>query len=735
MISTKQLKLKIGGMHCASCVSSINKTLTKQEGVTESRINLALNSAHIDYNPSVVDNNRIISIIKELGYEATESDSDLFETNEKAIVNYGIRLRISFLFTLPIVFLSLWSMLNDSFLFSYQTDGIMQALFASLVMVFGGKEILLDAIKQTRHFRANMNSLIAMGTVTAYSFSIYLLYLSFNTGVNNSLFFESAAMIITLILLGKYLETISKGKAGQAIKSLMMLRPITATAIINGVEIEMDSASIKKDMIILVKPGEKIPADGKIIEGQPNIDESMLTGESLPVEKKTGDEIFGGSLNGNFSFKFQTTKEQNQSFLASIIKLVTEAQAKSAPVQKLADRVSSVFVPIVLLIAIATFIGWYFFDPTNPMLIKSVISVLIIACPCALGLATPTAILTGSARAAREGIIIKGGDVMEAISKLNLMLMDKTGTLTYGQLEVMDIKIYGQFSQRNLIRMVGSAESQSEHPIAKAIVTHMKFNQIDKTVVRNVTALPGFGLKAECENRQLLVGNKSMMEKEKVSFGQSLNDAAKEMEKGRTVIFAAIDSIIIGIISLADKLRPEAFEVVKELKKYMEKVTMLSGDNYQTASGIAKTLALTDFEAEIKPDQKKFIVESYSKSGFKVGMVGDGINDAPALAMADVGIAIGSGTDIAIESADVVLVKSDLKSLTKMITSAKNSLKVIKQNLFWAFIYNILAIPLAAGLFYPTFGWSLTPIVAAGAMSVSSLFVVLNSIRLSKMSM
>lgn len=704
----------------------------KLAGVDDCSVNLAMASATVNYQVGSTTPESIITHIKKLGYSAETGSPDILTSNKKDLALAGRNAFTSFLITAPLVVLAMLPMITGQLIFSTVTDGVLQLFFAAFVLFAAGKTIVGDAWKQTLRFKANMNSLIAMGSMTAFFWSAYALVVNVRNEGSEPYYFESVGMIISLILLGRYFEARSKGKAGEAIKSLLQLRPNNTTAVINGVEIEIDANSVRPEMHLLVRPGERVPADGEIVEGAPVVDESLLTGESVPVEKGVGHFVIGGSLNGNVPFEMKVSNAPDKSFLASVIRMVSDAQSKKAPVQNLADRVAAVFVPIVIGLAFLTFVGWYIFDPTSPMLIKSVISVLIIACPCALGLATPTAILAGTGRAAREGIIIRGGDILEKITKIDTVIFDKTGTLTHGELAVVHVETFGQYSERNMIRMIGSAENKSEHPVAKAITRYMKMQQITPGVVKNIKARPGFGLLAEFDGRPLLIGNRALMESESVSFGQARKAGELEMAKGHTVIFASVDQQVVGLITLADKLRAESAGVIAELKKQSMTVTMISGDNRKTAAGVARSIGLEKFEAEIRPEQKKFIVESFSKSGFHVAMVGDGINDAPALAMADVGIAIGSGTDVAMESADVVLVRADLNNLLKMFSVARFSLKIIKQNLFWAFFYNIVALPLAAGLFYPIFGWSLSPIIAAAAMSFSSVFVVSNSLRLNR---
>ena len=716
-------------MHCAGCAANIEKGMAGVDGVEECRVNFALHSSVVVFDSDKVSEKQIIDKIKELGYQAEVGTPDILVANLKEVVNARQKFMLSLLLSIPILIFHFWHQFLDGHLISPLWDSIIPAVFATIVLFISGSQIISDAFKQALHFRANMNTLIGMGTLTAYCWSLAALYKNIIENGQEDIFFESVGMIITLILLGRYIEAKSKGKAGEAIQALIKLKPSKTTAVINLVEIEIETAAVKKGMILIVRPGEKIPTDGEIIEGMPVIDESMLTGESLPVEKNKKDMVFGGSINGNVPFRMKVTSTSDESLLAHIIKLVTDAQSKKAPVQSLADKVAGVFVPIVIVLAAITFIVWNIFDPESPMMIRSVISVLIIACPCALGLATPTAILAGTGRAAREGIIIRGGDILEKITKITAVIFDKTGTLTHGELEVVNVLVTGKISERKLTQLAGSAEIQSEHPIGRAIVRHMKQNEVEPAVIKNVEAFPGFGLTGEFNMNILIIGNLQFMEQKKILFGQSVIKAEQEMKKGRTAVFIAVNGHVEGIISVSDRLRSEAKDVIQTLKKTMH-VGMISGDNRQTAEGIARSAGLEHFEAEIKPEQKEVIIDSFRRAGYVTAMVGDGINDAPALAAADVGISIGSGTDVAIESSDVVLIRSNLNSIIDMFAISKATMKVIKRNLFWAFFYNIAAIPIAAGVFYPWFGISFSPAVAAAAMAMSSIMVVTNSIRL-----
>jgi len=728
-----EITLRIDGMHCASCTGSIETGVGKLSGVKNCRVNLATHSATISFDNTGTSEKAIIVKIKELGYGARIGTPDILASNRLEVAGAKRNFLVSLVLTLPLMILTISTMIRGETLFAVGVEGLIQAALAAVVLFYAGRSVFVDAFTQTRHLRANMNSLIALGTLTAFGWSVYALTHFLTSGTGEHLYFESSAMIIMLILLGRFFEARAKGKAGEAIEALLKLQPSKTLAVINGIEVEIDVSSVRPGMTLLVRPGERIPADGKVIDGSPIVDESILTGESVPVEKSAGHEVIGGALNGNISFRMEVTHSSEESFLASIIRLVSEAQTQKAPVQKIADRVASVFVPIVIAVAAVTFGAWYVFDSSSPMLIRSVISVLIIACPCALGLATPTAILAGTGRAARDGIIIRGADILENLTRVDTVLFDKTGTLTYGKLDVLHVKTFGDITEHRLLRLVGAIESHSEHPVGEAIVKYTRHNQIELASVRNVETLPGLGLKGDVGGRLLVAGNPSLMAKEEIDLSEAKALGDQEMQKGQTVIYVALDGQVKGLVVLADRIRSEATETVARLKTIMSKVSMISGDNRKTAAGVAQLVGLDDFEAEILPQQKKYMVESYRKSGFNVVMVGDGINDAPALAMANIGVAIGSGTDIAIESADVVLVRPELTSLPKMFELSRVTMKIIRQNLFWAFFYNIIAIPIAAGLFYPLMGLTLSPVIAAAAMAFSSVFVVSNSLRLTRL--
>jgi Cu+-exporting ATPase len=733
MTKPGQLDLQIQGIHCAGCVATIERGLKKLPGVKECAVNLLTSSATVAYEPKTTSADTIIETIGKLGYGATQGTADPLATVEEETKKAKQDFLFALLLTVPVVVLAMLPMLFTSIVIPPMWDGTLQLIGTFFVLFVAGRSILADAWNQTRHFQANMNSLIALGSLAAFGWSLYQFIVSFgHTSHQTHYYFESAAVIITLILLGRYIEARTKQGAGKAVKELLALRPPTATAIINGVEVSIDSATLKPGMLVLVKAGERIPADGVITDGYTALDESMVTGESLPVEKRIEDNVIGGSVNGNFPFTLKVSTEPSGSFLAHVIRLVTEAQTGRPDIQRLADRVAGIFVPVVLGIAIVTGILWYVFAPESEKLVSSVIAVLIIACPCALGLATPTAILAGSSRAAKEGIIYRGGDVIERLTTVDTIVFDKTGTLTRGEFDVKEVHTYNGIDENTLLSLAAGIESKSEHHLGSAIVQAAKLRGIIPAEVQRVETIPGRGVLAKVGKDTIRIGNRAFLEEAGIGVAESRLDCATDLEKARTVVFISRNEKLCGIISFADRVRTESAEIVKWFNSRMQRVMLVSGDSYKTVQGVADAIGIKHISYEVKPDGKKTIVETLERSGMKVAMVGDGINDAPALAAATVGIAVGGGTDIAKESADLLLAGSDLQLVRRAFELASLTVKTIKQNLFWAFAYNVLAIPLAAGLFYPLFGWTLSPMIAAGAMAFSSMFVVLNSARLAK---
>ncbi|MBN2227548.1 MAG: cadmium-translocating P-type ATPase [candidate division Zixibacteria bacterium] len=735
MEQAQELHLKIRGMHCAGCAIGIEKGLAKLDGIKRVQVNFATETARIDFEPDRLDSRRIVDTIAEIGYQAESSDRpSRDEPDEQEWAQK--RLAKALAFTVPIIILSMINMAAGRVVIPLWLQGMILLVLTAPVLFGCGREILVDAWRGARQVRANMNTLIAIGSLTAFLYSVYVLsYVLFMKHLDEPHFyFETTAMIITLILLGRYLENRAKTRARDSIGALLRLRPEYATVMVDGIEQKVATSELTPGMVVAVKPGERIAADGIITVGTPSIDESMLTGESVPVDHTVGERVIGGSINGNTAFRFEVTGSGADTFLSGIIKMVSEAQDRKAPVQRLADTVAGVFVPIVLILAVVTFAVWFLVDRSSPLLLTAPVAVLIVACPCALGLATPTAVLAGTGRAARRGIYIRGGDILERMVHANHVVFDKTGTLTRGSFEVVAVMTSDadRIDDDKLLQLAGSIERGSQHPLADAIVRKAERKGLELLPVKDLTEFPGFGLRGEVQDRVVLVGNIETMEKEHIEIAGLRVAAEEEMNKGRTVVFVAAEGRGYGFLGLSDQIKEEAPGVIKRLQAQHREVVVLTGDNYRTAAGVAAQLGVGRFEAGVKPDQKAIMVEAFRRAGNTVMMVGDGINDAPALAAADIGVALGNGTDVAIESADVILVRDDLESLLEAFAVAKLTYGTIKQNLFWAFFYNILAIPLAAGVFYPVLGWSLSPVVAAGAMAFSSVLVVSNSIRLLK---
>ncbi len=728
MTDKNHLELRISGMHCASCAAAIEKGLARMEGISRCQVNYATGTAAVEYHREHLDEPRIISRIEELGYSAHSHSAGLDPLEYEAPAARKAFL-VSLILTLPVMIFSMWGPTQGVGL---KIRGTALALLTLPVLFFAGREIFSDAWKQTRRFSSNMNSLIALGSLAAYIYSLSMVLAVWGGWLHHEphFYFETAAMIVMLILLGRYLESRAKDKARDSIGALLRLRPEKAIRVIDGREEEISVAEVEKGMILAVRPGDKIPADGEIVEGSSAVNEAMITGESLPVAKKPGDNIIGGSVNGQGALKFRVTGAGEETFLAGIIRLVSQAQNRKAPVQKLADKIAGVFVPIILGLAVLTFIIWLVFDRHSSMLFTAPVAVLIIACPCALGLATPTAILAGTGKAARKGIFIRGGDILETADKASHILFDKTGTLTQGKFEVIAVRTAESVPTEKLLALAGSVEAGSSHPLALAIVEKARSEGIDFLQVQDLVENPGSGVMANIGGARILVGNLAEMESSGIDFGPLAAAAREEMSRGKTVVFAAADKQPLGYFALADQIRPEVPEVITALAQSGRELVMITGDNYETARGVAENLGLTKFEADIKPDKKALVVETFRRAGNIVMMVGDGINDAPALAAANVGVALGSGTDVAMESADIILVRSDMNALKEALDISRATYRTIKQNLFWAFFYNMLAVPLAAGILYPVFGWSLSPMIAAAAMACSSLFVVTNSLRL-----
>ncbi|MCQ1529706.1 heavy metal translocating P-type ATPase [Lutispora saccharofermentans] len=742
---TKAIAVPISGMTCAACAKAIERAVSKLEGVESVSVNFATEKANIKYNPKATRLSEIKQAISKAGYKALEIESSNKVDEDKARKEKEIKVLwtkfiVSAIFTTPLLFYAMAHMipgLNKSL--PAFLDPMHDPLAFALVQIILVTPVIIAGYRfYTVGFRAiirrspNMDSLIAMGTSAAVIYSLYStyrIYMGDHDSVMN-LYFESAGVIITLILLGKSLEAVSKGKTSEAIKKLMGLAPKTAIVIQDGREIELPIEEVEVGDVILVKPGAKIPVDGEVVEGYTSIDESMLTGESIPVEKHVGDKVIGASINKNGSIKFKVTKVGGDTALAQIIKLVEDAQGSKAPIAQMADIVSGYFVPIVFAIAIIASVAWYLSGESTVFSLTIFISVLVIACPCALGLATPTAIMVGTGKGAEYGILIKGGEALEAAHKINTIVFDKTGTITEGNPEVTDVIASGEIGRNKLLQIAASAEKGSEHPLGEAIVKGAEKENLEMLKVDKFAAIPGHGIEVQIEGSDILLGNRKLMDDRNIGLKHLEGESDRLASEGKTPMYIAVDNKLAGIIAVADVVKDSSAKAIKRLHDMGIEVAMITGDNRRTAEAIARQVGIDMVLAEVLPQDKADEVKKLQAENKKVAMVGDGINDAPALAQADIGIAIGSGTDVAMESADIVLMRSDLMDVPAAIQLSKSTIRNIKQNLFWAFGYNTAGIPLAAGLLHLFGGPLLNPVFAAAAMSLSSVSVLTNALRL-----
>ncbi|PRX40711.1 Cu+-exporting ATPase [Planifilum fimeticola] len=721
-VVTEKAELDIRGMTCAACARRIEKGLARLEGVIRADVNLATERGTVEYYPAALDVAEIVKKVKDLGYDASPR-KDRANLREAEIRVQKRRFLIAAFLSAPL----LWSMLHMGGPLSVLVpdllmNGYVQWLLATPVQFYAGWPFYRGAYKNLKNGSANMDVLVALGTSAAYFYSLYLLL----TG-GDAFYFETSAIIITLILLGKLLEAVAKGRTSEAIQKLMGLRAKTAVVIRNGREREIPVEEVEKGDLIRVRPGEKIPVDGVVVEGRSAVDESMLTGESIPVDKQPGDEVIGATINKHGTLTFRATKVGKETALAQIIRVVEEAQGAKAPIQRLADRISGVFVPVVVLIAIGTFLLWYLaLDPGNiERAILNLTAVLVIACPCALGLATPTSIMVGTGKGAEGGILFKGGQYVENAHRIDTVVLDKTGTITKGEPEVTDVRPFGDRTEEELLRLAASAEKPSEHPLAQAIVRGARARGIEPSAAEGFQAVPGKGIEASVDGRKVLIGTRKWMEENGVDTAPAEAVMETFEEQGKTVMLVAADGKPAGWIAVADTVKPTSAEAIRELKQMGLQVWMLTGDNERTARAIARQAGIEHIRAEVMPGDKAEEVKRLQAEGRRVAMVGDGINDAPALAVADIGMAIGTGTDVAIETADVTLMRGDLRAIPAAIRLSRLTMRNIKQNLFWAFFYNAVGIPVAAAGY-------LAPWLAAAAMAFSSVSVVSNSLRLKR---
>jgi len=721
-------------MHCASCAQLIERRLKKTPGVIKASVNYGTERAHIVFEPAQANLSNLLASVKAAGYGAVEylddAASQIKEEQKKATELQVVRKKflLSLALALPIVLLSMGMKIIPS-IENIPYRQWFQLLFALPIQFWAGWQFYQGFWSSLKIRTANMDSLIAIGTSASFLYSILVLL----NIVPGEVYFETGAILISFVLLGKWLEARAKGKTGEAIKALMGLAPKTALVIRDGHEIETPLGQVRVGDSIRVKPGEKVPTDGSVTDGKSSVDESMVTGESIPVEKNTGDTVIGGTINKHGSFVFQATKVGSETLLSGIIRLVGEAQASKAPIQRFADRVSAVFVPTVIGIAVLTFLIWFLIagQPFVPSLLAFV-AVLVIACPCALGLATPTAIITGTGVGASQGILIKGGEALEAARKIDVVIFDKTGTLTTGKPVVTDIGSMDGVSEVEIMKYAAALEKRSEHPLAEAIMASVKQSGVVVSDITQFESVPGHGVKGKIGTESILLGNRQLFQSEGVDFSAATAAMQNLEQSGKTVMLVGRDGKLYGWIAVADTVKSSTSETLQRLKNKGIEVIMLTGDNRRTAEAMARQLGITRVLAEILPQEKANEVKKFQATGKKVAFVGDGVNDAPALAQADLGIAIGSGTDVAMETGQIVLVKNDLMDVVRAIELSRATYRKIVQNLFWALAYNVAGIPLAAGVFYPLFGWQLRPEIAGAAMALSSVSVVTNSLLLRK---
>ncbi|MBU0585982.1 heavy metal translocating P-type ATPase [Candidatus Micrarchaeota archaeon] len=719
----KKTELVISGMHCASCAANISKNLSKTDGIVKANVNYATARANVEYDEEGISNEQIIGKIKMLGYSAQSDISyvDEQKIREKEKQNLENKLVFSMIFAVPAMVLGMFIME-----FPYRLEILF--FLATPVQFIVGWTFYKGAIDAAKNKTANMDTLIAIGTSTAYFYSVAALL-----GFVSEQYFEVSTMLIALVILGKYLEAIAKGRASEAIKKLLDLSPKKARVLKNGKEIMINAAHILVGDLIVVKPGEKVPTDGIVMRGNSSVDESMLTGESIPIEKNKGDNVFGATINGHGVLYIKAERIGAETTLAQIVKLVEEAQGSKASIQRYADSISAVFVPIVVGIAACAFIWWYFvFHSAFSFALVVSVSVLVIACPCALGLATPTAIMVGSGMGAKIGVLFKNAEAIERMDKIDTVVFDKTGTITKGKPIVTDIIAFeNSIDEQKIIAVAASLEKNSEHPLADAIVAEAYVKKLNFFPVKKFKAFPGLGVRGLVNGKDIVLGNMKLMGQWKIKLDVEMKKKIKGFaQEGKTAMVLAEQTKVMGIVAVADVLKNEAETAVNELKGLGLNIWLISGDNKGVAEAIAKKAGIENIIANVLPQDKATEIKKLQGRGMKIAMVGDGINDAPALAQADLGITMGSGSDVAIESGQVVLMRSDIMDVVRAVKLGRATVGKIRQGFFWALFYNIIGIPIAAGVLYPFTGWLLSPVIAGGAMAFSSVSVVLNAISL-----
>lgn len=745
---SEKVVLPVQGMTCASCVNRVEKALKSLRGVVQAGVNFATGRASIEYLPGEVSLRDLKKAVQDAGYQVlevrtgdtTQQEEDIIEkeklVREAELSGLKMRFISGAILLVPILLFMFGASLLEKWVgLSHRMNFFIQFLLATPVQFWCGRQFYTGFWKALKQKTSDMNTLIAVGTSAAYVYSLivtFVPHLIMVRGLKMDVYFDTSSAIIVLVLLGRFLEARAKGRTSEAIKKLIGLQPKTAKVIRNGMEMDIPIDEVTPGDMVVVRPGEKIPVDGVVKEGYSSVDESMVTGESIPIEKKAGDRVIGATINKTGTFKFETTRVGRDTVLSQIVRLVQEAQGSKPPIARMVDVIASYFVPIVILIAIVTFIIWSLWGP-HPAItyaFLNFIAVLIIACPCALGLATPTSIMVGTGKGAENGVLIRGAEALETAHQLNTIVLDKTGTLTRGEPSVTDVIASEGFTKQDILLLAASAEKGSEHPLGEAIVKKAKEEKLILFDPKRFQAIAGHGIEATIDSREVLLGNLRLMEERNVGLNGLLGKAEELSSQGKTPMFISVDGQAAGLISVADTLKENSKEAVETLHKMGIEVIMITGDNWRTAEAIAKQIGIDRTLSEILPEGKADEVKKLQARGRKVGMVGDGINDAPALAQADVGIAIGTGTDVAMEASDITLIGGDLRGVVSAIALSKATIRNIKQNLFWAFAYNTILIPVAAGVLFPFFGILLHPIFAAGAMAFSSVTVVSNALRL-----
>ena len=738
-----KIVLNIEGMHCAACSAAVEKSVGKLKGIESVSVNLTAGNALIYFDEALIGTDEMIEAVNNAGFKGSlpenKERAQIKQKAEKDTLNAKRRLVFSVLFALPLFYVSMGHMFGAPLpelidpAFNPSAYALTQLVFCVPVLI-SGFEIFKNAIKAAFHKNVNMDTLVSMGSAVSFAYSIYSLIKIINgdSSYIHQLYFESAGLILTFILIGRYLESFSKKKTNSAVEKLLDLSPDTATVIVNGKEKEISSSTLKVGDIVAVKSGMTIPVDGKIISGHCIADESMLTGESMPVEKNVGNDVFGGTLNNNGYIQFEVTADISSSVPAKIAEYVSLAQTTKAPIANLANRIASVFVPAVIVIAAAAALIWLLAGESPSFAIKIFVCVLVIACPCSLGLATPTALTVSMGSSASKGLLIKNGEALERLSQIDTVIFDKTGTITSGKPVVSDFRCFNGFSENEALTLIASAEIKSGHPLALAVLQYCEENNVAIKECSEFNSLTGMGLECVVDGKKIICGNAKLLSKNGVDMYMASEFSEKVSSIGETAVFMAVNGVLAAAAAVSDSIKEGTSEILNSIKSLGIKTVMLTGDNQKTAKAVAEKAGIEEVYAELMPDDKLNVVNKLRNEGKKVVMVGDGINDAPSLAAADVGIAIGSGTDIAIESADIVLMGGDLSGVLSALKISRRTMKIIRQNLFWAFAYNCICIPVAAGLLYPFGGPLLNPMIGAAAMSLSSVTVVSNSLRLRK---